>query len=62
VKDINPEAFLHSLRRRISFDDGSINIQARGYRNFSEIEGGYNAIATTVSKTDFVCQSKVLKV
>ena len=38
-------------------------LQARGYRNFSEIEGGFNAIANTnVSKTDFVCQSKVLKV
>ena len=38
-------------------------LQARGYRNFSEIEGGFNAIAkTNVSKTDFVCQSKVLKV
>jgi hydroxyacylglutathione hydrolase len=37
-------------------------LQARGYRNFSEIEGGFNAIAkTTVPKTNFVCQSKVLK-
>lgn len=35
---------------------------ARGYRNFTEIEGGFNAIAKTgVSKSDFVCQSKVLK-
>jgi rhodanese-related sulfurtransferase len=38
-------------------------LQARGYRNFSEVEGGFGAIAkTTVPKTDFVCQSKVLKV
>jgi hypothetical protein len=38
-------------------------LQARGYRNFSEVEGGFNAIAnTTVPKTDFVCQSKVLNV
>ncbi|SMP11483.1 MBL fold metallo-hydrolase [Chryseobacterium profundimaris] len=37
-------------------------LQARGYRNFSEIEGGFNAIAKTdVPKSDFVCQSKVLK-
>lgn len=37
-------------------------LQARGFRNFTEIEGGFNAIAkTTVPKTDFVCQSKVLK-
>ena len=37
-------------------------LQARGYRNFSEVEGGFNAIAnTTVPKTDFVCQSKLQK-
>ena len=37
-------------------------LQARGYRNFTEIEGGFGAIAqTAVPKTDFVCQSKVLK-
>lgn len=35
---------------------------ARGYRNFTEIEGGFNAIAQTdVPKSDFVCPSKVLK-
>lgn len=35
---------------------------ARGYRNFTEIEGGFNAIAQTdVPKSNFVCQSKVLK-
>lgn len=35
-------------------------LQARGYRNFTEIEGGFNAIAKTdVATTDFVCQSKV---
>lgn len=35
---------------------------ARGYRNFTEIEGGFKAIAQTdVPKSDFVCQSKVLK-
>lgn len=37
-------------------------LQARGHRNFSEIEGGFNAIAKTgVPKSEFVCQSKVLK-
>jgi len=37
-------------------------LQARGYRNFSEIEGGFNSITKTdVPKSDFVCQSKVLK-
>lgn len=35
-------------------------LQARGIRNFSEIEGGFGAIsATNVTTTDFVCQSKV---
>lgn len=37
-------------------------LQARGYRNFTDVEGGFNAIASTgVSKSDFVCQTKVLK-
>ncbi|UPQ76867.1 MBL fold metallo-hydrolase [Chryseobacterium nepalense] len=37
-------------------------LQARGYRKFSEIEGGFNAISQTeVPVSDFVCQSKVLK-
>lgn len=36
-------------------------LQARGIRNFSEIDGGYNAIAQTpLPKTDFVCQTKTL--
>ncbi len=34
-------------------------LQARGIRNFMEIEGGFGAIAqTNVPKTNFVCQSK----
>jgi hypothetical protein len=37
-------------------------LEARGFRNFTEIEGGFNAIAKQMfQKTDFVCQSKVLK-
>jgi hydroxyacylglutathione hydrolase len=37
-------------------------LQARGFRNFTEIEGGFNAIAKTdVPRTNFVCQSKVSK-
>ncbi len=37
-------------------------LQARGFRNFTEIEGGFNAIAgTSVPKTDYVCQSKMLQ-
>ena len=63
VKDINPEEhfFMHCAGGYRSMMAASI-LQARGYRNFSEVAGGYNAIAkTTVPKTDFVCQSKVLK-
>lgn len=63
VKDINPEEhfYLHCAGGYRSMMAASI-LQARGYRNFSEIEGGFNAIAkTTVTRTDFVCQSKVLK-
>lgn len=37
-------------------------LQARGYRNFTEIEGGFKAIASTgIPKSDFICQTKVLK-
>jgi hydroxyacylglutathione hydrolase len=36
-------------------------LQARGYRNFSEVEGGFGAIkGAGVPTSDFVCQSKVL--
>jgi len=36
-------------------------LQARGYRNFSEIEGGFDAITKAdVPKSNFVCQSKIL--
>jgi hydroxyacylglutathione hydrolase len=37
-------------------------LQARGYRNFSEIEGGFNAISIhrELPKSDFVCQTKIL--
>jgi hydroxyacylglutathione hydrolase len=38
-------------------------LQSRGYRNFKEVEGGFNAIAKTATpKTNFVCQSKVMAV
>jgi len=62
IKDINPEEhfYMHCAGGYRSMMAASI-LQARGYRNFSEIEGGFNAIAkTAVPKTDFVCQSKVL--
>lgn len=63
TKDINPNEhfFLHCQGGYRSMIAASI-LQARGYRNFSEVDGGYAAIAkTSVPTTDFVCQSKVLK-
>lgn len=63
VKDINPSQhfFIHCAGGYRSMIAASI-LQARGYRNFSEVEGGFKAIAeTTIPRTNFVCQSKVLK-
>jgi hydroxyacylglutathione hydrolase len=63
VKDINPDEhfFMHCAGGYRSMIAASI-LQARGYRNFTEVEGGFNAIAKTdIPKSDFVCQSKVLK-
>jgi glyoxylase-like metal-dependent hydrolase (beta-lactamase superfamily II)/rhodanese-related sulfurtransferase len=63
VKDINPQQhfFLHCAGGYRSMIAASI-LQARGYRNFTEIEGGFKAIAESgVPKTDYVCQSKVMK-
>ncbi len=62
VKDVQPEEhfYLHCAGGYRSMIAASI-LQARGYRNFTEVEGGFNAIAKTgVPKTDFVCQSKVM--
>lgn len=62
IKEINPDEhfYLHCAGGYRSMIAASI-LQARGYRNFTEIEGGFNAIAkTNLPKTDFVCQSKVL--
>ncbi len=63
IKDINPEEhfFLHCAGGYRSMMAASI-LQARGYRNFTEVEGGFTDISkTTLPKTDFVCQSKVMK-
>jgi glyoxylase-like metal-dependent hydrolase (beta-lactamase superfamily II)/rhodanese-related sulfurtransferase len=60
MKNINPDEhfFLHCAGGYRSMIAASI-LQARGFRNFTEVDGGFNAIAkTTVPKTDFVCQSK----
>lgn len=61
VKDINPKEhfYIHCAGGYRSMIAASI-LLSRGYRNFTEVEGGFAGIATTnVPKTDFVCQSKV---
>ena len=63
IKDVKPEEhfFMHCAGGYRSMIAASI-LQARGYRNFTEVEGGFAAISkTNVPKSDFVCQSKVLK-
>ncbi len=56
----NEHFYIHCAGGYRSMIAASI-LQARGYRNFSEIDGGFNAIAkTSVPKTNFVCQSKKL--
>lgn len=62
IQDINPNQhfYLHCAGGYRSMIAASI-LQARGFRNFTEIEGGFNAIAkTNIPKTDFVCQSKLI--
>jgi glyoxylase-like metal-dependent hydrolase (beta-lactamase superfamily II)/rhodanese-related sulfurtransferase len=62
IKDINPNEhfFLHCAGGYRSMIAASL-LQARGYRNFTEIAGGFAAISkTNVTKTDFVCQSKIM--
>ncbi len=59
IRDINPDQhfYLHCAGGYRSMISASI-LQARGYRNFTEVEGGFNAIATTdVPKTNYVCPS-----
>ncbi len=63
VKDINPQEhfYLHCAGGYRSMIAASI-LQARGYRNFTEVGGGFDAISKTpVSKTNYVCQTKVIK-
>jgi len=62
INSIDPHQhfFLHCAGGYRSMIAASL-LQARGYRNFSEVSGGFNAIAQTeVPTTDFVCQSKML--
>ena len=63
IKDINADEhfYVHCAGGYRSIIAASI-LQARGYRNFTEIDGGFKAISnTTLPRTDFVCQSKVMK-
>jgi rhodanese-related sulfurtransferase len=65
IKDVNPSEhfFMHCAGGYRSMMAASI-LQARGYRNFTEVEGGFSAISKTTSlpKTDYVCQSKMMTV
>jgi len=63
TKDLQPDQhfFMHCAGGYRSMIAASI-LQARGYRNFTEVDGGFNAIAKTeVPRTNFICQSKILK-
>ena len=63
IKDIDPKKhfYLHCAGGYRSMIAASI-LHARGYRNFSEVEGGFKAMAEAgVPKTNYMCQSKVLK-
>jgi len=63
IKDVNPKEhfFLHCAGGYRSMMAASI-LQARGFRNFTEIAGGFGAISSTnVPKTDFICQTKIMQ-
>ena len=62
IKDIDPAEhfYMHCEGGYRSMIASSI-LQARGYRNFTEVAGGFKAISeTAIPRTDFICQSKVL--
>lgn len=64
IRDINPSEhfYLHCAGGYRSMIAASI-LQARGYRNFSEIAGGFKAISkTSLPTSDYVCQSKVMNI
>jgi len=63
IKDVDPKEhfYIHCTGGYRSMIAASI-LKARGFRNFSEIKGGFDAIEkTSIPKSDFVCQSKTLK-
>ncbi|MES2775714.1 MAG: MBL fold metallo-hydrolase [Bacteroidota bacterium] len=62
INTVNPKEhfYLHCAGGYRSMIAASI-LQSRGFRNFTEVEGGFTAIAQTAApKTNFVCQSKLL--
>ena len=64
IKEINPSEhfFMHCGGGYRRMSAASI-LQARGYRNFTEVGGGFGEISkTNVPKTNFVCQSKMMNV
>lgn len=61
MTQLNEEFYLHCAGGYRSMIAASY-LKARGIHNFKEIEGGFKSIAEAgVSKTDFVCQSKLTK-
>lgn len=63
IENLNPNEhfYIHCAGGYRSMIAASI-LQSRGYRNFTEIEGGYNSInKTNIPRTNFVCQTKILK-
>jgi rhodanese-related sulfurtransferase len=61
MKDLNKEEhfFLHCAGGYRSMIAASI-LHSRGVRNFTEIDGGFTAIAkTSIPITDYICQSKI---
>ncbi len=63
IKDVNPNEhfYMHCAGGYRSMIAASI-LQARGYRNFTEVDGGFAAISKTdLPRTDYICQSKVMK-
>jgi len=59
--DNDGEFYMHCAGGYRSMIAASI-LKARGIHNFKEVEGGFGAIAkTSATRTDFVCQSKLVK-
>lgn len=63
IGDIDPKEhfYLHCAGGYRSMIAASV-LRSRGYHNFSEVDGGFNAIAKTdVPTTEFVCPSKMMQ-